>query len=110
MASPKALYSVFLRDLALCKLCNDYVIRAVKEHPTVLREWRWCPLAKGAVKEIERCREEGLIGVGEIFPQGQDFDITDPRETWRLAAACYEMNMFVMIHTAEPSAMITPER
>jgi len=90
-------------DLALCKLCNDYVISTVKEHPDRFKGMAVVPpLAKGAVKEIERCREEGLIGVGEIFPQGQDFDITDPRETWRLAAACHEMNMFVMIHTAEP--------
>ena len=50
-------------------------------------------------------------GVGELFPQGQDFDIADARETWRLAAACHETGMFLLIHTAEPvRATIIPER
>ena len=31
--------------------------------------------AKGAEVQILRCAGEGLIGVGELFPEGQDFDI-----------------------------------
>ena len=90
-------------DLSLCRLCNDYIISAVKSYPDRLKGLAVVPpLAKGALREIERCKEEGLVGVGELFPQGQDFDIADPRETWRLAAACHEMGMFLLIHAAEP--------
>jgi hypothetical protein len=42
-----------------------------------------------------------MIGVGELFPDGQVFDITDERQTWRLAAACRDAGMFLMLHTAE---------
>jgi predicted TIM-barrel fold metal-dependent hydrolase len=44
----------------------------------------------------------GIIGVGEIFPDGQDFDISNAEETWRLAAVCEENGVFVTVHVAEP--------
>jgi hypothetical protein len=59
------------------------------------------PLSRDFEKEIFRCREAGMIGVGELFPDGQVFDITDERQTWRLAAACRDAGMFLMLHTAE---------
>jgi hypothetical protein len=59
------------------------------------------PLTRDFEKEILRCREAGFIGVGELFPDGQVFDITDNRQTWRLAATCQDAGMFLLLHTAE---------
>lgn len=90
-------------DLGLCRLCNDYVIDSVKRFPHRLRGLAVVPpLARGFEEEAIRCREEGLIGIGEIFPQGQNFDLTDIRQTWKLAGVADELGMFLLIHSAEP--------
>ena len=90
-------------DLRLCQLCNDYVINSVRQYPDKLSGL--CvvpPLVKGAEAEILRCIDEGLIGVGELFPEGQDFDITDQEQTQRITAILSEYNLCILIHTAEP--------
>ncbi|HOJ82811.1 MAG TPA: amidohydrolase family protein [Acetomicrobium flavidum] len=101
--SQSLIFGFAFSDLALCRLCNDYVISAVKRYPDRLKGLAVVPpLVRGAISEIERCRQNGLIGVGELFPEGQDFDLADARETWRLVGACHEMGMFLLVHTAEP--------
>ena len=97
------IFGFAFRDFGLCRLCNNYVIEAVKTHHDKLSGF--CvvpPLAKEAENEILRCTEQGLIGVGELFPEGQDFDITDTRETYRLAGIVNEAKLFLLLHTAEP--------
>ena len=90
-------------DLGLCSLCNDYVIDAVGKYGDRFAGLAVVPpLARGADEEILRCRTQGLVGVGELFPQGQNFDITDVRQTWRLAGMLHELNMFLLLHSAEP--------
>lgn len=97
------IFGFAFRDPGLCALCNDYVIEAVKKYPGRLRGLAVVPpLARGSDKEILRCRESGLAGIGEIFPQGQNFDLTDIRQTWRLAGTAHELGMFLLFHSAEP--------
>ena len=91
------------RDLALCKLCNDYIIDCVSRHPDKLDGM--CvipPLARGFDEEVLRCSDAGLIGVGELFPEGQGIDISDISQTWRLAGAADEAGLCLLWHTAEP--------
>ena len=91
------------RDPALCALCNDYVIEAVRRWPQRLKGFAVVsPMKRGFVAEMERCRAAGLVGVGELFPQGQCFELDDARQTWRLAAACADLGMALCVHTAEP--------
>jgi predicted TIM-barrel fold metal-dependent hydrolase len=91
------------KDLGLCRLCNDYVLEAARMSGGKLRALAVVPpTARGASAEIERCASLGAIGVGEIFPDGQNFDITDIEETWMFAAACHENGMLVSLHVAEP--------
>ena len=91
------------KDLGLCRLCNDYAIEMANASGGRLKAMAVVPpTARGAASEIERCAASGVIGIGEIFPDGQNFDVSDPDETWRFAAVCHETEMFVMIHTAEP--------
>lgn len=90
-------------DLGLCKVCNDYLIDAVRRYPTRLKGFASIsPMARGFVAEIERCADAGLIGVGELFPQGQNFMLDDLRQTWRLAAVLSERKLILNVHTAEP--------
>ena len=91
------------RDLGLCRFCNDYIIECVKKYPDKLDGM--CsvpPLARGFDQEILRCAEAGLVGVGELFPEGQGIDLSDISQTWRLAGVLHESNLCVQWHTAEP--------
>lgn len=91
------------RDPGLCRLCNDYVIDAVRRYPDRLKGFAVVnPARRGFVAEMERCAAAGLTGVGELFPQGQGFPLDDVRWTWRLAAACRDLGMPLCVHTAEP--------
>ncbi|MDR1483129.1 MAG: amidohydrolase [Synergistaceae bacterium] len=91
------------KDIGLCRLCNDYVLDAATSSGGRLRAMCTVPpMSAGAVAEIVRCADLGAIGVGEIFPDGQDWRIDDIRESWRLAAICHERGLFAMIHAAEP--------
>ncbi len=91
------------RDMGLCRLCNDYVLDAASRSNGRLKPLAVVsPLASGAEAEILRCAELGVIGVGELSPSGQSFNVDDIRETWRLAGACHENNLFILLHSAEP--------
>lgn len=97
------IFGFAFKDLGLCRECNDFVIEAQSRHPGRFKGFAVVPpLARGAEAEIIRCREKGLRGVGELFPEGQGFDLSDIRQTWRLAGACHECGIPVVVHTAEP--------
>ena len=99
------------KDLGLCRACNDYAVEAARSSGGRLKAMAVVPpTARGALSEIERCASLGAIGIGEIFPDGQDFDIGDPDVTWRFAGACHEAGMFVMLHTAAPVGRDYPGR
>lgn len=90
------------RDQGLCRIMNDYVLDAAQKfkgriHPLAVVS----PTAKGAQKEILRCGELGAVGLGELFPDGQELDISDVGQTWRMVGACMEAGMFILFHTAE---------
>lgn len=97
------IFGFAFRDPGLCRLCNDYVIDAVRRYPRRLKGFASVsPMAPGMTAEVERCADAGLIGVGELFPQGQNFALDDLRQTWRLAAVLEERGLILNVHTAEP--------
>jgi predicted TIM-barrel fold metal-dependent hydrolase len=91
------------KDMGLCRLCNDYALESASNSGG-----RLVPLAivppdsPRAESEIIRCAERGAIGVGEIFPDGQGFDLCDTGATRRFAGICMECGLFVLVHIAEP--------
>ena len=90
------------RDMGLCKYVNDYVADAIKKFPDKLIGYMiLVPTSNEVSKEIDRCMGMGLTGIGELFPYGQDFDITDKKEMWNLSNACIERDLPVIIHTNE---------
>lgn len=89
-------------DQGLCREVNDYVLDAASRYPGRIAPLAVVsPLAPGAAEEIARCAAKGAVGVGELFPDGQGFDITDEAQTRGLAEACAEAGLFLMLHTAE---------
>lgn len=94
--------SFAFRDQGLCRIANDYVLSAAKQYPNRIKALSVVsPNSPGASEEIVRCAEKGAVGIGELFPAGQNFDISRSSETWRLVNSCREYNLFLMIHVAE---------
>ncbi len=97
------IFGFAFQDMGLCKICNDYIIDCVKKFPDKLTGL--CvvpPCDKNLEREIMRCADSGLIGVGELFPDGQNINISDENQTLRLTNAIRAANFFILWHLAEP--------
>ena len=91
------------KDQGLCRFVNDYVIEMRIRYPNRLIGFiSVSPNEKGAEQEIERCFAAGLTGVGELFPEGQGFNIENKKETRIIAGACIEHNIPLLLHVNEP--------
>lgn len=91
------------RDTGLCRYVNDYVIESIKQYPEKFIGFMAVPPGgKECEQEILRCYAAGLRGIGELFPEGQGFNIDDARQTAALAAVCAELRLPVLIHANEP--------
>jgi len=94
--------SFAFNDQGLCRMVNDYVLDSARRFPgKILPLAVVSPSRAGAEEEIARCAEAGAIGIGELFPDGQNLDISDICQTWRIAGSCSERDLFIMFHTAE---------
>lgn len=90
-------------DLGLCRECNDYLAWAARTWPDRIRPFCVVPPRHGDMaREVERCADLGFIGVGELFPQGQDFELDNEAHTAPLANLCVERGLILNCHTAEP--------
>ena len=91
------------KDMGLCRLVNDYVIEKTRQFPEQLTGFMMVsPNAPGIEKEIDRCYDAGLKGIGELYPDGQGFAIDDRNDTKTITGACIERNMPLIVHTNEP--------
>ena len=90
------------KDLGLCAMTNDYVIEAAQAYPEKITGFISIPPnVQGMEKEVSRCHDAGLKGIGEIFPEGQGFSIDDKIEAKKLTDICHERNLPLIIHTNE---------
>ncbi len=89
-------------DLGLCRACNEYAYETARNSDGRLK-WLCVvpPMARGAAAEVERCAVLGAIGVGELFPDAQGWEMNESRETWRVTAACHEYGMYLLMNVAE---------
>jgi predicted TIM-barrel fold metal-dependent hydrolase len=92
-------------DPGLCRVSNDYAREAARMSDGKLK-WLCVvsPAMRGAVAEIERCASLGAIGVGEIDPAAQGWEIDERRETWRVAGACHEHDMYLLVRVDQYGA------
>ena len=63
----------------LSRISNNYIIDSVKRYPHRLKGFFSVnPLwGQHALDEIDRCSKEGLIGIGELHPYSQGYDLAD---------------------------------
>jgi predicted TIM-barrel fold metal-dependent hydrolase len=95
-------FSFSFKDLGMCREGNDYIIEAVKRYPDRLIGFAVVPPRHPEMeKELLRCHEAGLKGVGEIIPAAVDLDISDQEQVGRLTAICRELKMPILMHANE---------
>ncbi len=90
-------------DPALCKDHNDYVIEAVRASAGRLVGLAVVsPDQPGSAAELERCLGLGLVGVGELYPDGQAFDVASSPGLMELAEVLRGWDGVMLVHSSEP--------
>jgi len=93
-------------DQGLCRMTNDYLIEAVAEYPERLVGLACvAPGAPGARAELERCLDTGLIGCGELAPDGDRLDDGTPgrsRGLVEIGGCLRERGRPLLVHASEP--------
>lgn len=88
----------------LAKEANDYIIQASLSHEDRLSGF--CSVnpswGDAAGMEVERCAKEGAVGVGELHPDSQAFDITDKSRMAPVMDAARALGLPVLAHASEP--------
>ncbi len=91
-------------DQGLCRMHNDYLIECVRRYPDRLIGMAIVQPRAGreAQRELERCLDAGLCGLGELMPDGQGFDLTDIPLLRPLAGLLQERGRPLLTHVSEP--------
>ena len=90
------------RDQGLCREMNDYVLDAARRYPgRILPLAVVSPARPGALEEAARAFDAGALGLGELFPDGQGFDLASPAPLRDLCTLCEARGKFMLFHTAE---------
>lgn len=89
-------------DEGICREINDYLLEAARSHPgRLLPMVAVDPRQRWMEREIARCHDAGAVGVGELFPWGQKFDLVG-NDASRLASYCCERGFPLLLHVNEP--------
>ena len=91
-------------DPGLIEETNSYVIDSMRRYPgriygmAVLQ-----PRAGGrAVRELARCAEVGMVGLGELMPHGQDYSLSDVYLLTPIMEVVRQYRLLVLSHCSEP--------
>lgn len=84
---------------------NDFLAEAVEKHPDVFLGFGIVDPWQGelARREIRRCKELGLVGIGEFNPARQHFYPNDPR-FYPLWAEAEQQGLAVLFHSGYAAA------
>ncbi len=89
-------------DAGLCRLCNDYTLASAAASRG--RIWPFAvvnPASATGLREAERCLAAGALGLGELMPVGQGYDLDHPGLDALLELA-REASAPVLLHINEP--------
>ncbi|MEJ2209778.1 MAG: amidohydrolase family protein [Anaerolineae bacterium] len=98
------------RDMDLCQRDNDYVMESVARYPERLLGFAIVNPGAGreAIREVERCAAAGLVGVGELMPDGQGYRLDDEKTMAPLVEVVLEHDMLLLTHCSEPVGHLYP--
>ena len=97
-------------DHGLAVEVNDYLAESARRYPGRLYGFGGVSPAWGdrAAREAERCAAAGLVGVGELHPDTQGYDIGDERAMAPLMEAARHLGLIVTTHSSEPVGHLYP--
>ena len=86
-----------------CVLQNDYIMEAMNAYPN--RIIGFCVVnpnhGLNAKREVKRCIQAGMAGVGELDPYGQRFSLKDDNFL-KISDICIDADIPLSIHISEP--------
>jgi uncharacterized protein len=97
-------FSLGWTDPGLIEETNSYVIDAMKRYPgriygmAVLQP----TVGAAAVRELERCAQAGMIGLGELMPHGQGYKLSDIPLLMPVIEVVRHYQLLVLSHCSEP--------
>ena len=88
----------------LARVCNDYIVESVTKYPDRLIGFASVNPAWGdkAAFEAERYADAGLLGIGELHPTMQGYDISDHTIMLPLMKVVKSHELIVTTHSSEP--------
>lgn len=97
-------------DPGLVEETNSYVLDAMRRYPQRIYGMAVIQPTAGAsaVRELERCAQAGMIGVGELMPHGQGYKLSDISLLASLMEVVRQYQLLVLSHCSEPIGHIYP--
>jgi predicted TIM-barrel fold metal-dependent hydrolase len=98
------------QDMDLCRRDNDYVIESIAHFPDRLIGLGVVNPGAGAeaIREIERCAAAGLVGIGELMPDGQGYRLDDEKTMAPVVETLLAHDMLLLTHCSEPVGHLYP--
>ena len=90
--------------IELARRCNEYIAESVHAHPDRLIGFGSVNPSWGdaAVRELERCVQLGLRGLGELHPDTQGFDLGNADTMRPILEVADEHGLVITTHSSEP--------
>jgi hypothetical protein len=97
-------------DTGLIEETNSYVIDAMKRYPGRIYGMAVLQPTAGtrAVRELERCAQAGMIGLGELMPHGQGYKLSDVQLLMPVMEVVRHYQLLVLSHCSEPVGHMYP--
>lgn len=97
-------------DPGLIEETNSYVIDAMRRYPKRLYGMAVVQPTAGAraVRELERCAQAGMVGMGELMPHGQGYSLSDISLLTPLMEVVKHHQLRVLSHCSEPIGHVYP--
>ena len=97
-------FSLGWSDPGLIEETNSYVIDAMKRYPGRIYGMAVLQPTVGAraVRELERCAQAGMIGLGELMPHGQGYRLSDIPLLMPVIEVVRHYRLLVLSHCSEP--------
>jgi len=91
-------------DAGLIEETNSYVIDAMRRYPKRIYGMAVLQPTTGAraIRELEHCAKEGMIGLGELMPHGQGYKLSDIALLTPVIEVVRQYQMLVLSHCSEP--------
>jgi predicted TIM-barrel fold metal-dependent hydrolase len=98
------------QDMDLCRRDNDYVIESIARFPDRFIGLGVVNPGAGveAIREIERCAAAGLVGIGELMPDGQGYRLDDEKTMAPIVETLLAHDMLLLTHCSEPVGHLYP--